>query len=102
MTQLNYTKNLLNIKDQNVNLYENFLEIKNIKGIETKIIHCYLSYEVHISLFVNKKNVLSSGIGNEIVWLKSLKLLITILLFYLINKDLNVKIVITLLLPLLL
>ena len=48
MTHTDYTKNLLNIKDQNINLYENFLETKKIKGVETKIIHAYLTYEVHM------------------------------------------------------
>ena len=48
MTHTDYTKNLLNIKDQNINLYENYLEIKKIKGIETKIIHAYLTYDVNL------------------------------------------------------
>lgn len=47
MTQIDYTKKLLNIKDKNINLYENYLEIKNIKGIQTNIIHAYLTYDVH-------------------------------------------------------
>lgn len=48
MTHIDYTKNLLNIKDKNINLYDNYLEIKKIKGIETKIIHAYLTYNVHL------------------------------------------------------
>ena len=48
MTHTDYTKDLLNIKDKNINLYENFLETKKIKGIETKIIHAYLTYDVHV------------------------------------------------------
>lgn len=55
MTQLDYTKNLLNIKDPNVNLYENFLEIKKTKGVETKIIHCYLTYKVHVCPICKQK-----------------------------------------------
>ena len=47
MTHTDYTKDLLNIKDKNINLYENYLETKKIKGIDTKIIHTYLTYEVH-------------------------------------------------------
>lgn len=47
MTHIDYTKDLLNIKDKNINLYENYLENKKIKGIETKIIRAYLTYEVH-------------------------------------------------------
>ena len=48
MTHIDYTKNLLDIKDPNVNLYENFLEIRKINGIETKFIHAFLTYDVHI------------------------------------------------------
>ena len=48
MTHIDYTKNLLNIKDENIHLYENYLEIKKIKGVETKIIHAYLTYNVNI------------------------------------------------------
>lgn len=47
MTHTDYTKILLNIKDQNIHLYENYLETKKIKGIETRIIHAYLTYEIH-------------------------------------------------------
>ena len=47
MTHTDYTKDLLNIKDKNINLYENYLETKKIKGIETKVIHAYLTYDVH-------------------------------------------------------
>lgn len=47
MTHTDYTKILLNIKDQNIHLYENYLETKKVKGIETRIIHAYLTYEVH-------------------------------------------------------
>ena len=56
MTHIDYTKNLLNIKDQNVNLYENFLEIKKIKGVDTKIIHAYLTYEVHTCPICKQNN----------------------------------------------
>lgn len=48
MTHIDYTKNLLNIKDPNINLYENYLETTKIKGVETKIIHAYLTYDVHM------------------------------------------------------
>lgn len=47
MTQFDYTKKLLNIKDKNINLYENYLEVKRIKGIQTNIIHAYLTYDIH-------------------------------------------------------
>ncbi len=48
MTHNDYTKNLLNIKDKNINLYENYLESKKIKGIETKIIRAFLTYDANI------------------------------------------------------
>ena len=44
MTHTNCTKNLLKLEDPNIILYENFLEFKNIKGIDTNIIHCFLTY----------------------------------------------------------
>ena len=56
MTHTDYTKDLLNIKDQNINLYENYLETRKIKGIETKIIHAYLTYEAHVCPICKQKN----------------------------------------------
>lgn len=44
MTYTNYTKLILNIKDENIYFDENCLEIVNIKGIETKVFHGYLTY----------------------------------------------------------
>lgn len=44
MTHTDYTKKILNIEDENVYFYENCLEIKEIKGIKTKIFHGYLTY----------------------------------------------------------
>ncbi len=44
MTHLDCTKNLLKLEDPNIILYDNFLEFKNIKGIDTNIIHCFLTY----------------------------------------------------------
>ena len=44
MTHTDYTKNILNIKDDNVYFYENCLETKMIKGAVTKIFHAYLTY----------------------------------------------------------
>ena len=44
MTQSNYTRNILNIKDVNINFYENCLENRIINGIETKIFKGYLTY----------------------------------------------------------
>lgn len=56
MTHTDYTKILLNIKDSNINLYENYLETKKIKGIDTRIIHAYLTYEVHKCPICKQKN----------------------------------------------
>ena len=44
MTHSDYTRNILNIKDKNIYFNENCLEIKNIKGIETKVFYGYLTY----------------------------------------------------------
>ena len=46
MTHTDYTKNILNIKDKNVFFNENCLETKTIKGVETKVFHGYLTYDV--------------------------------------------------------
>lgn len=44
MTHTDYTKEILNIKDNSIYFYENFLETKVIKSKETKIFHAYLTY----------------------------------------------------------
>lgn len=44
MTHTDYTKLMLNIKDDNVYFYENCLKIVNIKGKNTKIFNGYLTY----------------------------------------------------------
>lgn len=44
LTQYNYIKDILNIKDVNVYFNENCLEISEYKGVNTKIFHGYLSY----------------------------------------------------------
>lgn len=44
MTHNDYTKNILNIKDENIYFFENCLETKIIKGIETKVFHGILTY----------------------------------------------------------
>ena len=44
MTHTDYTKKILNIKDENIYFYEDCLEIKKIKGIQTKIFYGYLTY----------------------------------------------------------
>ena len=47
MTHSDYTKEILNIKDENVYFYENCLKITEFKGIKTKIFHGYLTYKPH-------------------------------------------------------
>ena len=44
MTHTDYIKIILNIEDNNINFYENCLEIKKINNSETKIFHGYLTY----------------------------------------------------------
>ena len=44
MTHTDYTKNILNIKDKNIYFYDDCLEIKEIKGVKTKIFYGYLTY----------------------------------------------------------
>lgn len=44
MTHTDYTKKILNIEDENIYFYDNCLEIKEIKGIKTKLFHGYLTY----------------------------------------------------------
>ena len=44
MTHTDYTKLILNIKDENVYFNENCLEIVTIKGVKTKVFHGYLTY----------------------------------------------------------
>ena len=44
MTHTDYTKKILNIEDENIYFYDDCLEIKELKGIKTKIFHGYLTY----------------------------------------------------------
>ncbi len=44
MTHTDYTKEILNIKDNNIYFYENCLETKIMKRKETKVFHAYLTY----------------------------------------------------------
>ena len=44
MTHTDYTKLILNIKDNNIYFNENCLEIVNINKIKTKVFHGYLTY----------------------------------------------------------
>ena len=44
MTHTDYTKEILNIKDNNIYFYENCLKTKKENGLEVKIFHGYLTY----------------------------------------------------------
>ena len=44
MTHTDYIKIILNIKDNNINFYENCLEIKKINNCQTKIFRGYITY----------------------------------------------------------
>lgn len=44
MTHTDYTKIILNVKDQNIYFYDNCLELKKVDNTETKIFHGYLTY----------------------------------------------------------
>ena len=65
MTHTNYTKNILNIKDDNVYFYENCLETQTIKGIETKVFHAYLTY---IPKYCPKCGCINEGVDDIIKW----------------------------------
>ena len=65
MTHTDYTKNILNIKDDNVYFYENCLETKMIKGAETKIFHAYLTY---FPKYCPKCGCINNGAHDIIKW----------------------------------
>ena len=44
MTHTDYTKQILNIKDENIYFDENCLEIKKINNLDTKVFNGYLTY----------------------------------------------------------
>ena len=65
MTHTDYTKEILNIKDENIYFYENCLEIKKIKGMETKIFHGFLTYTPEYCLHCGCVN---EGFDDIIKW----------------------------------
>ena len=74
MTHTDYTRNILNIKDENVFFDDNCLEICKINEIETKIFHGKLTYTQNIVmsvvLSINLLMILLNGIGSITVKLK--------------------------------
>ena len=65
MTHTDYTKLILNIKDNNINFNENCLESKNIKGKETKVFYGYLTY---IPEICPKCGAINEGYNDIIKW----------------------------------
>ena len=76
MTHTEYTKLILNIKDNNIFFNENCLKILNIKGVETKVFHGYLTY---IPKFCPKCGCINEC-SNDIIkwnWKRNCKIKIT-------------------------
>ena len=65
MTHTDYTKNILNIKDENIYFYENCLENRKIDGNEIKVFHGFLTY---IPKFCERCGVINEGHNDIIKW----------------------------------
>ena len=65
MTHTDYTKLILNIKDDNVYFYENCLEIVKINKVQTKIFHGYLTYTPE---YCPKCGCINYGFDDIIKW----------------------------------
>ena len=65
MTHTDYTKLILNIKDNNIYFDENCLKSKNIKGKETKVFHGHLTYNPEIC---PKCGAINEGYNDIIKW----------------------------------
>ena len=65
MTHTEYTKLILNIKDNNIYFNKDCLKIVNIKGIETKVFHGYLTY---IPDFCPKCGCINESSNDIIKW----------------------------------
>ena len=65
MTHTEYTKFILNIKDNNIHFYEDCLEIVNIKGVDTKVFHGYLTYTPE---YCPKCGCINEGYDDIIKW----------------------------------
>ena len=65
MSQDYYTRNILNIKDENVKFYKNFLETRIVKGKETKIFHGFLTYTPD---YCPKCGCINEGFNDIIKW----------------------------------
>ena len=65
MTHSDYTKDILNIKDNNIYFYENCLIIVNINNINTKTFYVYLTYNTE---YCHKCGYINEGFDNTIKW----------------------------------
>ena len=65
MTHTDYTKLILNIKDNNIYFDENCLKNKNINGKETKVFHGHLTYNPEIC---PKCGAINEGYNDIIKW----------------------------------
>ena len=66
MTHTDYTKKILNIEDENIYSYDDCLEIKEIKGIKTKIFHGYLTYTPE---YCPRCGCVNEGFNDIIKWI---------------------------------
>ena len=65
MTHSDYTKNILNIKDENIYFYENCLENRKINGVDTKIFKGFITY---IPKFCPNCGVFNESSNDIIKW----------------------------------
>ena len=65
MTHTDYTKNILNIKDENIYFYENCLENRKENNIEIKVFHGYLTYTPD---YCDRCGVINEGTNDIINW----------------------------------
>lgn len=65
MTHTDYTKNILNIKDENIYFYENCLETRKENNIEVKVFHGYLTYTPK---HCDRCGIINKGTNDIINW----------------------------------
>ena len=65
MTHTDYTKEILNIKDNNIYFYENCLKTKKENGLEIKVFHGYLTYTPE---YCDKCGIVNEGTKDIINW----------------------------------
>ena len=65
MTHTDYTKNILNIKDENIYFYENCLETRKENNVEVIVFHGYLTYTPE---YCDRCGVINEGTNDIIKW----------------------------------